>query len=294
MICPHCGLNSKDGARFCGKCGNKFSDVSNPSVSENSSEGFKQLPQNDISTPSSTPSLETSETDSLLDAPANKPLSDELNSSDNPSLPENSEKKTKINLKREVPKKKKRRIGYSKVVSSPEFIAKLREHNFYNLLKGLLFIVGPMAILFIYSFLTKRITSNEAIMFGLVIGAIISFFLSIIFLKRTFGKPWEGMVMSKRFETRIRQKGRYHSETYVAYVLTLTTDTGKNKDIEELDHSGYYYEHFNIEDRVKYHPSFDYYEKFDKTNDSEVLCPFCLKVVSIERNKCSCGTPVIK
>ena len=293
MICPHCGFNCKDGAKFCGKCGKRLSDISNSSVSDNSSEVSRQLPQNNISNQSSTLSIETPEPDSLSNTSENKPLSDELNSSDNTSLPENAERKTKINLKREVPKKK-RRIGYSKVVSSPEFIAKLRQHNFKNLLMGLTLIIAPMFFLIIYSFLTKRITPSDAFKFGLGIGVVISFFESVIFLYRTFGKPWEGMVMSKRFETRTRQKGKYHTETYVAYVLTLTTDTGKTKDIVENDHSGYYYEHFNVEDRVKYHPSFDYYEKFDKTNDREVLCPFCSKVVSIEKNRCSCGAPVIK
>lgn len=293
MICPQCGFNCKDGARFCGKCGNKLADISNFTVSENSSELSKQLPQNNISNPSSTLSIGTPEPDSLSDTLENKPLSDELNSSDNTSLPVNTEKKIKINLKREVPKKK-RRIGYSKVVSTPEFIAKLRQHNFKNLLKGLLLIIAPTVFLFVYSLFPNGGTSGDAIKFGLGIGVVISLFLSIIFLQRTFGKPWEGIVMSKKFETRTRQKGKYHTETYVVYVLTLITDTGKTKYIEEYDHSGYYYEHFNVDDRVKYHPSFDYYEKFEKTNDRVVLCPFCSKVVSIEQNKCSCGAPVIK
>ena len=293
MICPQCGFNCKDGARFCGKCGNKLADISNFTVSENSSELSKQLPQNNISNPSSTLSIGTSEPDSLSNTPENKPLSDELNSSDGTSLPANTEKKIKINLKREVPKKK-RRIGYSKVVSTPEFIAKLRQHNFKSLLQGLLIIVGPTVFLIVFRLFSRDVTLSDALKFGLGIGVVLSFFLSIIFLRRILGKPWEGIVMSKKFETRTRQKGKYSTETYVVYVITLTTDTGKIKYIEEYDHSGYYYEHFNIEDRVKYHPTLNYYEKFDKTNDRVVLCPFCSKVVSIEQNKCSCGAPVIK
>ena len=28
MICPNCGFNSKEGVRFCGKCGKKLPDIS--------------------------------------------------------------------------------------------------------------------------------------------------------------------------------------------------------------------------------------------------------------------------
>ena len=233
MICPQCGFNCKDGARFCGKCGNKLADISNFTVSENSSELSKQLPQNNISNPSSTLSIGTPEPDSLSDTLENKPLSDELNSSDNTSLPVNTEKKIKINLKREVPKKK-RRIGYSKVVSTPEFIAKLRQHNFKNLLKGLLLIIAPTVFLFVYSLFPNGVTSGDAIKFGLGIGVVISLFLSIIFLQRTFGKPWEGIVMSKKFETRTRQKGKYHTDisssicrVHKGGVWQMTTDLYK-------------------------------------------------------------------
>ena len=202
--------------------------------------------------------------------------------------------KRKINLKRETPKKKIRRIGYSKVVTTPEFIAKLRQHNLKSLLKGLLLTFSPLIILLIMSLFSRDITPKDALNFGLGIAVVIAFFLSIIILKRAFGKSWEGMVMARRVESRVRSKNRGHTETYVVYVLTLITDTGETKFIEEFYHSGFYYNHFNVEDRVKYHPSFDYYEKFDKTNDIELLCPFCSNVVSIKKTHCSCGTPLIK
>ena len=156
-----------------------------------------------------------------------------------------------------------------------------------------MFIVSPLVFFLIYSHFSKEASSDNAIKFGIGVGVVLAFFLSIAFLKRAFGKPWEGIVMSKKVESHVRHR-KYGTEEYQLYILGLTTDTGNIKFIQEYNHSGYYYQHFNVEDRVKYYPSFDYYEKFDKTNDREVLCPFCSNVVSIERNKCSCGAPVIK
>ena len=384
MICPNCGFNSKEGVKFCGKCGKKLPDISDlfnlsddSSKVSNNSEIIKStipvespepktipdtpeytyLPedstvseQTTISNNSDAPEFTyvsdnpavpentslsnnsyvsdnsaTSKNTSLLNnpsTPANIALSSSANviTAQNESLSQQhktdckesdiaaesnsiandaaetfpTNTKRKINLKRETPKKKIRRIGYSKVVTTPEFIAKLRQHNLKSLLKGLLLTFSPLIILLIMSLFSRDITHKDALNFGLGIAVVIAFFLSIIILKRAFGKSWEGMVMARRVESRVRSKNRGHTETYVVYVLTLITDTGETKFIEEFYHSGFYYNHFNVEDRVKYHPSFDYYEKFDKTNDIELLCPFCSNVVSIKKTHCSCGTPLIK
>ena len=384
MICPNCGFNSKEGVKFCGKCGKKLPDISDlfnlsddSSKVSNNSEIIKStipvespepktipdtpeytyLPedstvseQTTISNNSDAPEFTyvsdnpavpentslsnnsyvsdnsaTSKNTSLLNnpsTPANIALSSSANviTAQNESLSQQHQTdckesdiaaesnsiandaaetfpthtKRKINLKRETPKKKIRRIGYSKVVTTPEFLAKLRQHNLKSLLKGLLLTFSPLIILLIMSLFSRDITHKDALNFGLGIAVVIAFFLSIIILKRAFGKSWEGMVMARRVESRVRRKNRGRDETYVVYVLTLITDTGETKFIEEFYHSGFYYNHFNVEDRVKYHPSFDYYEKFDKTNDIELLCPFCSNVVSIKKTHCSCGTPLIK
>ena len=389
MICPNCGFNSKEGVKFCGKCGKKLPDISDLfDLPDDSSKVSSQLPHNNSEIINSTIPIESPEPKTIPDTPEYTYLPEDStvseqttisnNSdapeftyvSDNPAVPENTSlsnnsyvsdnsatskntsllnnpstpanialsssanlitaqneslsqqhqtdckesdiaaesnsiandaaetfptnTKRKINLKRETPKKKIRRIGYSKVVTTPEFLAKLRQHNLKSLLKGLLLTFSPLIILLIMSLFSRDITHKDALNFGLGIAVVIAFFLSIIILKRAFGKSWEGMVMARRVESRVRRKNRGRDETYVVYVLTLITDTGETKFIEEFYHSGFYYNHFNVEDRVKYHPSFDYYEKFDKTNDIELLCPFCSNVVSIKKTHCSCGTPLIK
>ncbi len=211
------------------------------------------------------------------------------------TIPLNTTKKTKINLKREVPKKKSKiRVGYSNVINTPEFIKKHREYNLKILLMGLAFICSPSVFIFIYGKISGDITTNEAIKFGLIFSGLFALILSLFYLGRVLGKPWEGVIISKGVETRRRKRGKYSYEDYEVYVITISTDSGDTKYIEERDHSGYYYQHFNVQERIKYHPSIGYYEKYDKTHEKVLLCPFCSNLVSIDKDKCRCGAPLIK
>ena len=207
-----------------------------------------------------------------------------------------NKKPTDININFETPSKKKvSRVGFSKVLSSPLFISKHRQYNLKIFIISLFFIPLPIVFLMIYSNFEPDFGTSDAIKYGLLLSALFSFFLLIIYLQRAYGKPWEGVIVYKDVEQRRRRRNKYSYEYYDVYVIKITTDSGSSKTIEEYNYSDYYYSHFNVGDRIKYHPSIGYYEKYDKTNDYELLCPFCSTVTSIERNQCKkCGTPLIK
>lgn len=200
-----------------------------------------------------------------------------------------------ININFEAHSKKKvSRVGFSKVVSSPEFISKLRQYNLKIFIISLFFIPLPILFFIIYSSFEPDFGISDAIKYGLILSTLFTFFLLIIYLQRAYGKPWEGVIISKDIEQRRRKRNKYSYEYYDVYILRISTDSGSSKSIEEPYLTSYYYSHFNVGDRIKYHPSIGYYEKYDKTNDYELLCPFCSDVTSIERSKCKCGTPLIK
>lgn len=205
-------------------------------------------------------------------------------------------KHTDININFETPSKKKvSRVGFSKVVSSQLFLSKLREYNLKIFIISLFFIPLPIVFLMIYSNFEPDFGTSDAIKYGLLLSALFSFFLLIIYLQRAYGKPWEGVIVYKDVEQRRRKRNKYSYDYYDVYVLKISTDSGSSRTIEEYSQSDYYYSHFNVGDRIKYHPSIGYYEKYDKTNDYELLCPFCSTVTSIEKSQCKkCGTPLIK
>ena len=207
-----------------------------------------------------------------------------------------NKKHTDININFDTPSKKNiSRVGFSKVVSSPLFLSKLREYNLKIFIISLFFIPLPIVFLMIYSNFEPDFGTSDAIKYGLLLSALFSFFLLIIYLQRAYGKPWEGVIVYKDVEQRRRKRNKYSYEYYDVYVLKISTDSGSSRTIEEYSQSDYYYSHFNVGDRIKYHPSIGYYEKYDKTNDYELLCPFCSTVTSIEKSQCKkCGTPLIK
>ena len=207
-------------------------------------------------------------------------------------------KKTEININfnKGSDKKNKSLIGFSKVISTPEFKSKLKQYNLKNLMIGLFIIPIPLILLLIRSYLNPEYKITMAITYGIPLSGLIAFFLFIIFLKKIFGKPWEGVITYKDVEYRERSsnKGRTY-DTYEVYVIRIRKDSGDSDSIEESSRNSYYYSHFNLGERLKFHPSIDYYEKYDKSKDKELLCPFCSAVTSIEKNQCKkCGAPLIK
>ncbi len=182
--------------------------------------------------------------------------------------------------------------GYSTVVDSPKFIKKVREHfiTFFItilLLSALPFIVG-------YIFYYLEYTKINTVMYCSSISFLIYFIIILLWLNGRFDKPWEGVVTKKDYEIReTTHKGR--TRNYTVYVLYVKTNSGNIETIEEAYNEGYYYKHFKVGDRIKYHPKFQYYEKYDKTKDKEVLCPFCSSINRIYKDNCiKCGIPLIK
>ena len=56
-----------------------------------------------------------------------------------------------------------------------------------------------------------------------------------------------------------------------------------------------WYGYLNIGDKVRFHAKMDYYEKYDKSGDSEIPCAKCVKFVDITLDNCpECGAPLIK
>jgi hypothetical protein len=53
--------------------------------------------------------------------------------------------------------------------------------------------------------------------------------------------------------------------TYMEYTTVITTDAGKKKTIVEKDSGRNMYDYLAVGDRVRYHPKFGTYEKYDKS-----------------------------
>jgi hypothetical protein len=74
---------------------------------------------------------------------------------------------------------------------------------------------------------------------------------------------WEGVVVNKY--SKEKYKHRDEPETYTEFTVVIQIDTGKKKTIVEIGSRRKMYDYLSVGDRVRYHPKFDSYEKYDKS-----------------------------
>ncbi len=196
------------------------------------------------------------------------------------------------------------KIGFSKVVYEPRF------KNFYEkdirkkIILNFLIVLMPFFILVSASLLANVIPLGYALKVSLVISSIILILSLFIWFISSKAKSWDGEVISKHEEEREKtvkygsgKHARYERVPYTVYVIQVLLDSEDSYNIVyETDtvEGKYYYENFNEGDRIRYHGKLHYYEKYDKSKDTFVLCPFCKTVNYIKSSKCECGAPLIK
>ena len=177
-------------------------------------------------------------------------------------------------------------LGYSKKFDTPEFQAALKASNrtYTRIQLGVLF-GGPLLVA-----LAGSLIGNAGA--GIIIGASIAVFVVAIpvvaffLIKRNTAKSWDGEVTDLT-----RRSSEHSSDTYY---ITCRTDEGKRRKVNDYGRS--MYDYLQIGDRVRFHPRLNVaLEKYDKTHDSYLLCPFCGKRQDLENDDCDvCGKPLLK
>jgi len=74
--------------------------------------------------------------------------------------------------------------------------------------------------------------------------------------------------------------------TYTESITVIKTDAGKEKRIIERDSRRDMYDYLATGDRVRYHPAFDTYEKYDKFKDRIIYCNVCRMMNPISNHRC--------
>lgn len=271
MFCPYCGAQTVDGAVFCIKCG-------------------KQLPNS--ATPANNPN-----TQNIPTQPVNNIAGDTAKIVQQTVLPNPQAN----NLFVAPPPQQLSRVGYSNAVNDPRFISKRRNQSCIAFGCSIIMIPMPFIGFWAYSQFWHGMEMSEALKVGAGVSAIFFVFYLILWIKKLFSRQWEGVVTALCEEEHIYR--RNHSEGssftrqreyYYLYVVKIQTDSGKIKRIENKSAKSFYFNYLKVGDRVKYHPDINYYEKYDKTKDTHILCPFCNRVNPITDDVCKCGAPVVK
>ena len=271
MFCPYCGSQTVDGAAFCVKCGKSLPNTSN-TANNISSNSVSNPTQQVVAQQQHVPPIvkPNPQVNNLFVEPSNNQIV--------------------------------QRIGFSNAVNDPRFISKRRNQSCIALGCSIFMIPVPFIGFWAYSQFWHGMEMSEALKVGAGVSGIFLLFYIFIWLKKIFGRQWDGVVIGLAEEEHVSRRD-YHSEGstftrqrdyYYLYVVKIQTDSGKIKKIENRSENSYYFRYFKVGDRVRYHPDIDYYEKYDKTNDTHELCPFCNRVNPITDDVCKCGAPIIK
>ncbi len=126
---------------------------------------------------------------------------------------------------------------------------------------------------------------------SLIIGGGLSFIILIvglIFLRGTKKSMWDGRVVNKSEKECLERRGKddNYYRTYMEYKTFIRTDAGKKKTIVEKDSGRHMYDYLAVGDKVRYHPSFGTYEKYDKSKDRIIYCNVCSMMNPIQNDRC--------
>lgn len=175
-------------------------------------------------------------------------------------------------------------VGYSKVADTPEFREAVegdgRKSMMWSVLIGLALpiLVGGLLSL------VRRNGSYMAISFLLepvVMGVVV-----YTHVQQGLAKPWEGVVEARR--VRHRKGTTWHE-------IVCTTLEGKTKKVREYG-THPLYDYLREGDRVRFHPRLAAgLEKYDKTADEYLVCPFCGRKNPLDVHECeACARPLLR
>ncbi len=178
-------------------------------------------------------------------------------------------------------------IGFSAVFNSPEILEAAKKNKKSSI--GCLFIMVfvPLIGFPIAGLLMDDVPFGEAVVIGVGI-SLVMLIVNLFALGRTRKPIWEGTVVNKYSKERSEHRGGEDDNyrTYMEYTTMITTDEGKRKRIVERDSQRDMYDYLSVGDRVRYHPKFGTYEKYDKSKDRIIYCNVCRMMNPIQNDRC--------
>lgn len=114
---------------------------------------------------------------------------------------------------------------------------------------------------------------GESIIIGMGIALVMLVFNLLALGKRTKQPMWGGVVVNKYSKEKSEHRGGEDDNyrTYTEYTTIINTDAGKEKTIVEKDSGRHMYDYLSVGNRVRFHPKFGTYEKYDKSKTHHLL-----------------------
>lgn len=185
-------------------------------------------------------------------------------------------------------------VGFSSKINDPSFEKYRKQSKSWSYLFS--FILAAVATIAfpIYGKVSGELEMPYSLYYGMGIGGMfitIAFFQSF---RRNHDSTWDGEVIDKRSARKkdIDDAGTHNS--YMEYILVIKRDNGKKYKHKWRNQPGLY-NYYNIGDKVRHHKGFMYYEKYDKSEDTQIMCAACMSFNDIKADSCArCKRPLLK
>lgn len=179
------------------------------------------------------------------------------------------------------------RAGFSGYCNHPEILEAARKNRKTGI--GCLWVLTlvPLIGFPVAGLLVEDLPFTEAVVIGVGI-ALVMFIVNLFALRRASRPMWEGVVEDKTRKERSERRSSEDSNdsTYIEYTTVIRTQDGKKKTIVEKDSGNHMYDYLSVGDRVRYHPAFGTYEKYDKSKDRIIYCNVCSMMNPIKNDRC--------
>ncbi len=178
-------------------------------------------------------------------------------------------------------------IGFSDHCTSPERLAAAQKNKKFSIGCMWILVFVPLIGFPVAGLLMDDFPFGESIIIGMGI-ALVMLVFNLLALRRTKQPMWEGLVVNKYSKEKSEHRGGEDDNyrTYTEYTTIINTDAGKKKTIVEKDSGRRMYDYLSVGDRVRFHPRFGTYEKYDKSKDRIIYCNVCSMMNPIQNDRC--------
>ena len=178
-------------------------------------------------------------------------------------------------------------VGFSDRYNSPEILAAAQKNKKTSIGCMWILVFVPLIGFPVAGLLMEDFPFGESLVIGVGIGLIMLVF-NLLALRKTKQPMWEGVVVNKYSKEKSEHRGGEEDNyrTYTEYTTVINSDAGKKKTIVEKDSGRHMYDYLDIGDKVRFHPRFGTYEKYDKSKDPIIYCNVCSMMNPIQNNRC--------
>ncbi len=187
-----------------------------------------------------------------------------------------------------------RLIGFSPKINDPAFKSYLKKSSLWSFI--FTFILAFIATIGfpIYGNTSGDIDWPDSLYYGLGIGFMFILIAALQTIKRKFDKTWDGIVTYKDSYREKKRNRNGHIYYRTVYIIKVKKASGKIRKHKWRDIPGPY-SYYNVGDKVRHHKGFYYYEKYDKSKDTKIMCAACMSFIDITSDVCNrCKCPLLK